>query len=154
MKLVSSLSTNNMYVFDEQLKLNKYNDPNDLLLDFYDFRIDFYERRRLLIIKNLEYEHLIYSNKVRFIKEYISGQLDINRKSKDYVVKLLKDRKYDLVDNSYEYLYNMPIITLTLEKVEDLNRRVENLLKEIELYKNKTHLDLWREELIQLKNMI
>ncbi len=154
LKLVGTLSTNNMYVFDEQLKLNKYSNPNDLLLDFYDFRIEFYEKRRLLIIKNLKYEHLIYSNKVRFIKEYISGELDINKKTKDYVIELLTKRKYDKIDNSYEYLYNMPIITLTLEKVKELNNKVDELLKQIEIYKNKTHLDLWKEELIQLREMI
>ena len=154
LKLTSTLSTNNMYVFDEELKLNKYSNPNDLLLDFYDFRIDFYEKRRQLILKNLKYEHLIYSNKVRFIKEYISGHLDINRKTKDYVIELLTKNKYDKIDNGYEYLYNMPIITLTLERVDELNNKVKALLNEIDVYNKKTHLDLWREELLQLRSTL
>jgi DNA topoisomerase-2 len=101
LKLTSTISTNNMYVFDEDTHLVKYSNPNDLLLDFYDHRIDIYEKRRLHLMKKLSHELQINNNKIRFISEYLSNKIQINKKTKDELIQQLKDRKYDTIDNSF-----------------------------------------------------
>ena len=64
---------NNMYLFNESLILTKYDTPVDILLDFFDIRIQYYIKRRDYIIKKLKRELLILEAKARFIKEYIEG---------------------------------------------------------------------------------
>jgi DNA topoisomerase-2 len=150
LKLVKSFSTNNMYLFNENLILTKYNTPVDILLDFFDIRIQYYIKRRNYIIKKLKRELLILEAKARFIKEYIEGELQINKKSKDYIIALLEEREYPLDEESYDYLLRLPIYSLTLEKINELNKQCENKKRELQFIKNKTPEELWKIDLEDL----
>jgi DNA gyrase/topoisomerase IV subunit B len=165
LKLTKSINTNNMHVFSDELILTKYLDPNDILLDYYDLRLDYYQRRKDYLLKKLRRELKILENKMRFINEYISGDLDINRKSKDYILKLLKERDYtpfgneideENVENgkgtepSYDYLTRMPIISMTKEKIEELETSCKNKKKEVKDLLSKTNKDLWKDDLNEL----
>jgi DNA topoisomerase-2 len=150
LKLVKSFSTNNMYLFNESLILTKYDTPVDILLDFFDIRIQYYIKRREYIIKKLKRELLILEAKSRFIKEYIEGELQINKKSKDYIIALLEERDYPTDEDSYDYLLRLPIYSLTLEKINELNKQCENKKRELQFIKNKTPEELWKIDLEDL----
>ena len=150
LKLVKSFSTNNMYLFNESLILTKYDTPLDILLDFFDIRIQYYIKRREHIIKKLKRELLILEAKARFIKEYIDGELDINKKSKDYIISLLEENDYPTDENSYDYLLRLPIYSLTLEKINELNKQCETKKSELLFIKSKTAEDLWKIDLEEL----
>ena len=150
LKLVKSFSTNNMYLFNETLILTKYDTPVDILLDFFDIRIQYYIKRREYIIKKLKRELQILEAKARFIQEYIEGTLEINKKSKDYIVALLEERDYPMDENSYDYLLRLPIYSLTLEKINELNKQCENKKVELNFIKNKTAEELWKLDLEEL----
>ena len=92
---------------------------------------------------------------MRFINEYINGELEINRKSKDYILNLLKERKYPVHseiegDGNYDYLTRLPIISLTLERIKDLESQCNNKRKELSYIMSKTDKDLWRIDLESL----
>jgi DNA topoisomerase-2 len=150
LKLVKSFSTNNMYLFNEKLILTKYNTPIDILLEFFDIRIEYYIKRKEYIIKKLQRELLILESKAKFIKEYIEGNLDINKKSKEHIVNLLKNKKYPLDDNSYDYLLRLPIYSLTLEKINDLNSQCEKKTNELNFINSKSPEELWKIDLQEL----
>lgn len=169
LKLTKSFNTNNMYLFNDECILTKYKNINDILLDFYDIRLEYYGKRKAYIIKKLKQELLFLEAKARFIKEYIEGILDINKKSKEYVISLLKERKYPLslpdVDDkdnvnedekkgSYDYLTRLPIISLTLEKIDELKLQCQNKKNELKIILSKTDKDLWKEDLNSLSKMI
>lgn len=151
LKLTSTISTNNMYVFDENTHLVRYTNPNNLLLDFYDHRIDIYEKRRLHLMKKLKDELLINNNKIRFISEYLSNKIQINKKTKDQLIEQLKQRKYDTIENSFEYLYLMPMISLSKEKLDNLTDKINKLETELKYYRNTTNLKMWEKDLLELK---
>lgn len=46
-KVTSSLATSNMVCFDPEGKIKKYATPEEILLDFYDIRMDFYHKRKV-----------------------------------------------------------------------------------------------------------
>ncbi len=150
LKLVKSFSTNNMYLFNESLILTKYDTPVDILLDFFDIRIEYYIKRREYLIKKLKRELLILESKARFIKEYIEGILDINKKSKDHIITILTKSKYPTDENSYDYLLRLPIYSLTLEKINELNKQCTNKKNELSFIKNKTPEQLWKLDLEDL----
>ena len=172
-KLTKTFSTNNMYLFSEDLILTKYTNPNDILLDFYDLRVDYYEKRREYIIKKLKRELLILEAKVRFIKEYTDDILDINKKSKDYVYSLLEKRKYPKISGnsgnspdidetedttnsiaSYDYLTKMSIMSLTKERIEELSNQCERKRDELNDILSKTNKDLWKDDLRTLSQQL
>ncbi len=163
LRLSRSFTTNNMYLFSDDLILTKYKSATDILLDFYDLRIEFYEKRRLYLIKQLQNELTLLNSKIRFINEYINGTLDINRKSRDYIISLLEERDYpklssDLKEDidqedgtggakSFDYLVKMPLISLSLEKIQELEKHRDTKQNELNTLQKKTDRDLWRDDL-------
>ena len=171
LKLVKSFGTSNMNLFSEDLILSKYTNPNDILLDYFDLRLEYYNKRRAYLIKILKHQLKVLENKSRFISEYISGKLEINKKSKAVIEQLLQDQKYDKfgagdLDNdneteseneserSFDYLTRMPIISMSLEKVNELENTCKEKRKELETLANKTDKDLWREDLLELQSKL
>lgn len=151
LKLTKSFSTNNMYLFNENLILTKYNSSTDILTCFYDIRIEYYEKRKIYITKKLEDELIILRSKARFIKEYINGTLQINNKSKNVIVESLEKRNYPKQEGLYDYLLKLPIYSLTLEKITDLNNTCDQKEKSLALIKSQTPEELWK---IDLKHLL
>ncbi|QCD95617.1 DNA topoisomerase II [Vigna unguiculata] len=88
-KLSTSLSTNNMHLFDAEGKIKKYDSPEEILEEFFPLRLDYYERRKNYILNNLERLLLVLDNKVRFILGVVSGEIIVNnRKNADLVIEL------------------------------------------------------------------
>lgn len=165
LKLTRSFTTNNMYLFSDNLILTKYKDTNDILLDFYDIRLEYYESRRQYLIKTLKNDLLVLNSKIRFINEYISGTLDINRKNKDYIVSLLEERDYPKLkvetktlneenQKSYDYLVRMPIISLSEEKISELENHRDIKQSELDTLQSKTDKDLWKDDLNNILKML
>lgn len=154
LKLTKSFSTNNMYLFNEKLILTKYDTPIDILCEFFDIRIEYYEKRKIYIIKKLKEELKYLEAKSTFIKEYIDGILDINKKTKEFINNLLEKRKYPTQQNTYDYLLKLPIYSLTLEKINDLHKQCEIKRKELEFYKITSSSQLWKTDLEELHNQL
>lgn len=150
LKLIRSFSTNNMYLFNEKLILTKYKSPTDILSCFYDIRIEYYEKRKIYITEKLQMELLLLESKARFIKEYIDGILQINKKSKDVIIQSLENGKYIKDDSSYDYLLKLPIYSLTLEKIQELNKNCESKRSSLLFIQSKTPEELWKIDLEQL----
>lgn len=147
LKLIRSFSTNNMHVFSESLILTKYTDPNDILLDWYDLRLEYYQKRKDYLTKKFTDELIILKSKIRFVKEYIDQTIEINKKSKNFITNLLKERKYHENEGSYDYLLNLPVYAFTEEKIEALNKQVQNKQVELDYIKSKSSKQLWRVDL-------
>ena len=154
LKLTKSVNTNNMHVFSETLILTKYTNPNDILLDWYDQRLEYYQKRKDYLTKKYRDELIILNSKIRFVTEYIDKIIDINRKSKLFITNLLKDRKYPDQEGGYDYLLNLPVYSFTEEKIEALNKQVKNKQAEIDYITNKTDKELWRVDLEELNTYL
>lgn len=149
LKLVKPFSTNNMYVFDNNSVPIKYKNSGDILLDFCDIRLELYHERKKYMLSQLEKELAVLQNKVRFINEYLDQKLEMNRKSKDFVVKLLQERKYTLSEDTgdFDYLVNMPLVSLTTERLEGLETSAEKKRQQRDTLKKKDAKTLWKEDL-------
>jgi len=157
-----------MYLFSDDLILTKYRSATDILLDFYDIRLEFYERRKTYLVKQLQNELTLLNSKIRFINEYMNGTLDINRKSRDYIISLLEERDYpkltcDIKNDSeneggntksFDYLVRMPLISLSLEKIRDLENHRDTRQNELNILQNKTDRTLWRDDLQDILKML
>ncbi|RDX60756.1 DNA topoisomerase 2, partial [Mucuna pruriens] len=88
-KLTSSISTSNMHLFDAEGKIKKYDNPEQILEEFFPLRLDYYERRKKHILENLERLLLVLDNKVRFILGVVNGEIIVsNRKKADLLMEL------------------------------------------------------------------
>ncbi|KAM3733934.1 hypothetical protein ACB098_11G175300 [Castanea mollissima] len=88
-KLTTTISTTNMHLFDPRGVIKKYDNPEQILEDFFHLRLEFYEKRKKFLLNKREMELLKLENKVRFILAVVKGEIIVsNRKRADLFVEL------------------------------------------------------------------
>lgn len=154
LKLIKNFNTNNMYLFNIECVPTKYATTVDILKYYFNIRLDFYKKRKLYLINKLKQELIILKAKVRFITEYISGKLDINNKNKQYCINLLSESipPYPKQDNSFDFLINMPMSSVTSEKLDDLKSKARDKKMELDMIIKTNEKDMWKNDLIIIKN--
>lgn len=154
--LEKNINTSNMHLFDADCKLKKYETPNDILRDYIAKRIEVYKKRRVFWITQFKLELDVIEAKIRFITEYINGVIDINRKSKSFIIDLLTKRGYPTFEKykDYEYLYDMPIISLSKERIAELEKQKNKKKESLMYYQNSTEKSLWKHELAELEGIL
>jgi DNA topoisomerase-2 len=86
----------------------------------------------------------------------VDGEIDIRGKSKVGVEQMLEENSFLKLANtqgketSYDYLVQMPIYSLTNEKLQELKDRMEKKQVEYDTLYVRDIKDIWREELNEL----
>jgi DNA topoisomerase-2 len=151
MKLSSSISMTNMHLYNENGVITKYEIVEDIMLDFYKFRIKIYEKRKKYVIEKLQYNLSVLENKVRFIKFVIEKKIIIEKRKKKEILEKLEELEFMKIDNNYDYLINMPLHVLTLEKIEEYDDEYNKTKKELKEYEKLSVQQLWLNELDELE---
>ncbi|XP_009867181.1 PREDICTED: DNA topoisomerase 2-alpha, partial [Apaloderma vittatum] len=176
-KLQTSLTCNSMVLFDHVGFLKKYDSPQDILKEFFELRLRYYNLRKEWLIGMLGAESAKLSNQARFILEKIDGKIVIENKPKKELIQVLVQRGYESdpvkawkesqnkeeeeeeekeesdkesaasAGPDFNYLLNMPLWYLTKEKKDELCKQRDNKEKELENLKCKSASDLWKEDL-------
>ena len=143
-KLSTTISIKNMTLFDHQGKIHKYAASLDILRFFFQHRLEFYVKRKAMLLDKMGKELKVLSNKARFVEEVCSGDLVVSNRKRKELLADLQERGYDLfprdekkdpeeededdesveenvsdaeLAKGYEYLLGMKIWSLTHEKV-------------------------------------
>jgi DNA topoisomerase-2 len=158
LKLYNTSSTTNMNLFNSEDKLTKYSTISEIIDDFYGVRLVYYGTRKAYLIDVLEKELVVLSNKVRYIQEVLSGSIDLRKKKKDDIIKLLQDKGYDkitvqelVVDEEYKYLVKMPMDTVSEENVDKLMNEHKRKQQELAEIKATSCQQMWLRELFALE---
>ncbi|XP_075378864.1 DNA topoisomerase 2-alpha [Mycteria americana] len=173
-KLQTNLTCNSMVLFDHVGFLKKYDSPQDILKEFFELRLQYYNLRKDWLIGMLGAESAKLSNQARFILEKIDGKIVIENKPKKELIQVLIQRGYEsdpvkawkesqnkeeeeeedsekesaaATGPDFNYLLNMPLWYLTKEKKDELCKQRDNKEKELENLKRKSPSDLWKEDL-------
>ncbi len=130
--------------------------PNAILKDYVDIRLEIYDKRKKYYIKVLENEMSVLKYRKKFIESILSKKIIIEKRKKTDIIQDLIDMKYPELATtingkaSYDYLTNLPLFSLTQEKIDELNKEFNEKSEELELYKKTTVQDLWINELNNL----
>jgi DNA topoisomerase-2 len=154
LKLCTSSSTTNMNLFNSEDKLKKYGNVEEIIDDYFDIRLEYYENRRDYLIENLEQELMILSNKSKYIHELLNGTIDLRNKKKQEIIDMLIEKDYDTIDkdDDFKYLVKMPMDSVSEENIERLNKEHANKLAELDVLKATTIQQMWLSELKLLEN--
>jgi DNA topoisomerase-2 len=153
LKLIDNkyISTSCMYLYDRTGHLKKYATVYEILDDFIEFRLDIYEERRLRHIAKLEYQIMILQNIIRMIKEHRAGKLKFIEMSESELVSYFTKNKYDKADDgTYRYMTNMRVVDIVKDNMEKRQKKLDELIAELEEYKKLTAKKLWINELKHL----
>jgi DNA topoisomerase-2 len=108
-KLSSTFNTSNMVCFDLNSKIKKYSSAEEILVDFYHKRLEYYGLRKVSNVSGIqgpkadhqqhladelsnEFERL--SNQARFVQMIIAKELVVSNKKKSAIVSELRDLKF------------------------------------------------------------
>lgn len=157
LKLISTISTSNMVLFDTNNIIRKYNTIFDIIKEFCEFRLPFYDKRKEYLLGIYKPKLEMLKNKKRFLTDVISGTYslsDTNKKSKSVEVMNieLEKSKFLKINNSFDYLLDLNIKSMTSERVLKLEKEISELEKLISDLEPKTNKMLWLEDLELLKN--
>jgi DNA topoisomerase-2 len=152
LKLYTSQCTSNMHLFNEKEQLNKYDNVYAIVDSYYTIRYDYYAKRKKHIIQKIECELKVLSNKARFIQYNLDDKIDLRKKSKDAIYKIMEDFKFDLGEtHDYNYLVKMPMDSVCKENVEKLLNEYELKKNELATICASTLEHMWLKELDALK---
>ena len=156
MKLYTSLSTNNMHLFNEEEKLMKFENEKEIVDGYYPVRLTYYQKRKDYMIKSLTTELVVLSNKARYIQETLDGSIDLRRKSKGEIIKMMNDKKFDILDgdDDYKYLLKMTMDSVSDENVGRLLNDRDNKSQELIEIQGTVIEDMWMRELNELKKYL
>ncbi|TGZ52504.1 hypothetical protein CRM22_010616 [Opisthorchis felineus] len=94
-KLSSALTTNSMVLFDQLGCLKHYRNVDLILREFFDIRLQWYEKRKSYLEGMLAAEARKLENQARFVLEKIQSQISIENKPRKELIQILKNAAYD-----------------------------------------------------------
>ena len=148
-KVVSSISLSNMVCLDEKGRIKKYNGAEEILREFYQLRLKFYHKRKEHLVETLSNELEMLDCKARFVSEIVKGTLVVQNRKKADIVGTLRSRGYrsfggEESDAGFNYLLSLPILSLSMEKIEILLAERDGKKQELNELLSKTSKDLWK----------
>lgn len=152
-KLQTKINTSNMHLFGADNIIKKYESVHEIMEDFYIIRVKSYTKRKEEMIKVMKEDMMEADAKRRFIEYVIAKKIPILGIKKAELEKMLEKFEFHKIDDSFNYLLNMPIQSLTAERAEALNKEVKGLEAKIKEYEGLTVADMWNQELDQFAKL-
>jgi len=155
LKLYNTNSTTNMNLFNAHDKLKKYNSVSQIIDDYYEIRLEYYDIRKKYILDALSKELIVLENKSRYIEEVLEGSIDLRKKTKPVIINILKDKKYQVIENDeeYKYLLKMAMDSVSEENVIKLQKEYKEKAIELEEIKKTKIQEMWLKELNALEKV-
>ena len=101
----------------------------------------------------LENDMNILKYRKKFIEYLCSGKLVINKKKREEIINSLIEQKFPKLgikiesEKSYDYLLNLPIFSLSEDRILEHEKNYQKKSEELELYKNTSIENLWTSDL-------
>lgn len=151
LNLDSSIGTENMHLIDEKGIITKYSSPDEILRSFADFRLPFYEKRKVMLSKQLP-ENI---QKLQEMKRYIE-----EAKQDKFTIRSLKSQLiaggYALPDDeNCNYLLQLPYGYVDdVNAHDELDMEYKLAVDALHNLEGKTASELWRADLESLRQKL
>ena len=144
-KLIKQVPDDLLWLLDENHKLKYFQNKNEVVEYFVNYRLGIYTSRKKKLVKILEERIKKNDELVKFIELVCKGKLKIRNRSK-------KDIKVDM--NNYKLpmeLISTPMSKVTIEERDELLKQNESMKKELEYIKNTTEKQMYLNDLDNLR---
>jgi len=163
LKLESSHNLTNMTMYDTNFVLKKYTSVQEIVEEFFSWRLTIYAKRKKHILKVLKNDLDLIAYKVKYIKGVLKGTIKIQKNKKALTEaetfaqfeKLkfpkLSTNAYDGDENKdYKYL-DIKTSKFRDEELRKLEKEEEIKSATYEVYSNTSIEDIWLSELDELE---
>src|SRR5690606_36143319 len=94
-KLSKQIATSNLVAFDTRGQIRKYENVEEILEEYYQFRLNMYTERKKHWLGVYHQEYRKLKNQARFIQEIMDEELVVNKKKKATIIEELRERGYE-----------------------------------------------------------
>lgn len=151
LKLTTTISTTNMHLFDQNIKLHKYENVIEIIDAFYLIRLEFYEKRKQYLVNELREKMIKLSNRARYLQGNLTNEIDLRKKTNVQVNELLEEMHFDKINDNYDYLIKLPMNSVTNENIEKIMKERDETQTVLNVLMIKPVSDIWHEELCMLE---
>ncbi len=147
LKLKKTISENYV-VITEKNTIRVFNDINEILWEYIRIKKEFLEKRKSHEIQTITDDIRLLISKYIFIKAIVDETLQITKRPTQDIIKDLDNiNKIIKIENSYDYLLNMPVRSLTEERMKKLIQKIKEQKSELDLLKSQTKEQIWLKDL-------
>jgi DNA topoisomerase-2 len=140
-------------LFDSKGKIKKYHDPLDIIKEFYNVRLEYYNKRKVYLLALYKRQYDIAESRVRFIMAIIDKRLTVFQKSKLEIETQLISMIFPKMDLqggnnvSYKYLLDMAIHNFSQEKINELLKQQKEKKLKLDSLQEMELEDIWIDDL-------
>ena len=142
LKLNKTIRTSNMHLFHPKTGIKKYSSAEEILCDFVEIRVEYYSLRKKHMIESLTNKALVLSNKAKFVRQVVDGDLIIFKRKKSSLEEELM-RKF----GAFEYLLDIKTYQYTEEAIAKLMKESVQATEELEVLQKTPILTLWKSDI-------
>ena len=150
LKLTSSINTGNMHVFDNECRIRKVDSPEEIIYRFYHIRKQHFVKRKEYLITTLQSQLELLDSKIKFIKLVIEEKIVVFNKKRDTIVAQIESHKLLKIENSYDYLLDLKLWSLTAEKIQDFEKNSNQMRQQVTTLQSTSISEMWKSELYSL----
>ncbi len=159
LRLTSTLSTNNMHLFNIKGTITKYESPEQIITEYSEIRLDLYGKRKDQLLQEMKDKIATLELKHQFIRLVLDGTIDVRGKSKQYVADQIRSHSLctDITGDStgltpqMKSLLDMKLYDITEEEVNKFLEKMRQLETEYQQLVATTPKDMWLLELQYLR---
>lgn len=149
LKMRKTFHTSNMHLFHPTKGIHRYTNPEEILKDFVDLRLEHYKKRKDHLIEVLRKRAEMCGHKSKFVTMVIEGKLVVfKRKKQDLEAEM--STMFPKIDGSWDYLLNTKTVEYTEERVKSLIDEATQANVDLERMLKTSHVTMWKTD---IKNM-
>lgn len=154
LRLNKTIKQSNMNLYGTDGTIRSYKSAEEILEEFYPWRLKWYEARKTLLLDKLKEESKYITNQIKFIELVIADKAKIFTLESDAIDKYLDSNKIGRVGGTYDYLTGMTFKQLTRANLERLEAKLKETKSAFGQVDRKTPRDLWAGDLDELDKVI
>ena len=144
----------NLTTLDETGRLRVFERAEEIVRYFVEFRLGYYERRKVRLLSELTKELEVLDAKSQFIDAVIKGRIVVANEKKPDLIRSIEKEGIQKQDDSYDFLLSMPIWSLTYERYIELQKKLDQKRKEREKVERTKPADFYRQDLKELRSQV
>jgi len=144
----------NLTVINTKDNIFRYNNIAEIFFEYIMYVLNIYKQRKQFILDKMIKDTKMNKEKIRFIQLVNTDVIILKNRKISEISKDLEDHNFELFDDSYNYLLNMRISNLTLDKIIELEKIISDTDEEIKTYSNITAANLWLNDLVEFEKYL
>ena len=149
--LYKTIKQSNMNLYTNDYKIKTFMTTDEIMNEFYNWRLLFYNKRKELILNKLNELIKYLSYQIKFINLVIEDNGKIYKLNEDELEIYLNKNKILKIKDSYDYLTNMTFKQITKENLDKLGRKIKEYKLEYTQIDKQSDKEMWLNDLNGLK---